>query len=564
MMARARAVTHAASGAGVALAVGAVTALVFLPAVRNGFVEFDDQQNIVDNPLFRGLDPSRLRWMLTTFHLGHWQPLSWLSLAVDHALWGLDPHGYHLTNVLLHAANAALVFVLAQRLLVRAGMAATDAGGAAAAGALLWALHPLRVESVAWVTERRDVLSTFFVLLALCAYLVPEERRGRVAWTFVWGTLATLAKASAMVLPALLVVLDVYPLGRLGGARGRSRAVWLEKVPFVALALVSMTVAVAAQRNAGALYSLADLPVAERIGGALYALGFTLWKTVLPIRLSPLYEYPFVGPLDPRALAGLLTVAGVVAVALLLGRRGHAVAAALAWYVAAIAPTLGFSQAGAQLTADRYTYVAGMAPAVLAGAVAPRARVACASVVLALAVLTLRQIPTWHDGRTLWTRAVALDPDNASARVHLANVAQLEGDVDGAMAELERVLRARPSLAEAHTELAVLLTVRGQYDEATAHYREALRLDPSPRAEVLSNMGVLLLRSGRADEALTPLREAVRQRPDLPGVHENLAYALAATGDRVAAAHELEEALRLDPGATSARQALERLRTLPP
>src|SRR5262249_49731176 len=216
----ARAVTARARTWLIAGGVALVTAAVFLPSLENGFVDLDDEYNLLENSMYRGFAPAQLRWMFTSFHLGPWQPLSWLSLAADHAFWGLDPHGYHLTNLVLHAASAALLFVLARRLLLRAGLSDVAAEGGAALGALLWALHPLRVESVAWATERRDVLSGFSFLLALLAYTLPPERAGRLPAALAAAALALLAKASTMVLPVVLVALDVYPLRRLGGTAG--------------------------------------------------------------------------------------------------------------------------------------------------------------------------------------------------------------------------------------------------------------------------------------------------------------------------------------------------------
>jgi len=540
-----------------AAAVVAITALAFLPALRNGFVEFDDQQNILENPMFRGLGPGRIGWMFTTFHMGHWQPLSWVSLGLDYTLWGLDPLGYHLTNLVLHLTSAAVLFLLARCLLSRAGIPSPGVDAGAAIGALLWAVHPLRVESVVWITERRDVLSGLFVLLALLAWIQPADRRSRLPLTLVAAVLALLSKGSAMVLPVLFVVLDVYPL--------RRRPRGLDLLPFLALAGIGAAVAVVAAGTAGAISSLATVPPVQRIAAVMFNLGFYLWKTVLPIRLQPLYAYPSLTPVDPLPLAGAATAVGVAAAAWALRQRCPALAAAFAFHLAAVAPTLGLAQAGPQLAADRYTYIAGMAWGVLAAgalvSIVPRPRLVAAPFVLVLGLLTATYIPAWRDGRTLWTRAVAMDPENVAARLHLANVSQLAGDLDGAVAQIREVLRMRPQFAEAHAELAVLLTARREFDEALTHYRTALAIDPNPRAEVLSNMGVLLMRTGKPADAIPLFRGALGRRPDLPGIHENLAQALLMVGNRGEAIAELEAALRLDPGAAAARRALTAIRS---
>lgn len=606
-----------------ALVVALVTAAASAPTLQNGFVDLDDQTNLIDNPHFRGLGAANVRWMATTFQLGHWQPLSWLSLALDHAVWGMWPTGYHLTSVLLHAANAALLFILARRLLAWAAFPAERIDAAAALGALFWAVHPLRVESVAWATERRDVLSGFFVLVALIAYVREPGGRRRPGLALAATAAALLAKASAMVVPVFLVALDVSPL--------RRRA-WLEKLPFAALAALSALIAVRASGAGGALRSFAEVPLAARLGAAMLGLGFYLWKIVLPIRLLPMYEYPLdMGPLHPLALAGLATFAAVAATAVWYRTRCPALLAALVVYVAAIAPTLGLAQSGPQIAADRYTYLAALGWSVVAGAflmatAAAIPRAAGAAAVAVLAVLSARQATAWHDARTLWTRAAAIDPQNAFAQYRLGDGARLAGDGDGAIARYREALRLRPAFAEVHSDLGAVLAARGDFDAALAHYREAIRLSPRlplahtslgvalatrgrlaeavdehrkalaidpdymeahvnlgsalddlgrldeaereyaialglrPSAEAYTDLGVLLGKTGRPAEAIAAYREALRLRPEIAAVHENLGFALAASGDRAGAIAELEATLRLDPGAARARQTLERLR----
>src|SRR6266850_2866730 len=245
--------------------VALITFVVFSPALRNGFVNWDDFETIVENQNFRGFTWSHLRWMFTTFHLGHYQPLSWLTFSLDYLLWGVEPFGYHLTNILLHSANALLFYFVTRRLLAIAAPISNAVVLHLAAGfsALIFAIHPLRVESVAWATERRDVLSGFFLLLTVLSYLKavgPEMSRtgwGRwIAVSAVLYVLSLLSKASGMTLPLVLVVLDVYPLRRLGGGVGKwfgggVRRVWLEKLPFFIAAVATGAVALTAQQRAG-------------------------------------------------------------------------------------------------------------------------------------------------------------------------------------------------------------------------------------------------------------------------------------------------------------------------
>ncbi|HLY37245.1 MAG TPA: tetratricopeptide repeat protein, partial [Candidatus Binatia bacterium] len=499
----------------------------------------------------RALGPAELHWMLTTFQLGHWQPLSWLTLALDYRVWGLDASGYHLTSLLLHVLNAVLLFALARRLLDRAGLDERRALAGAALGALLWSVHPLRVESVAWVTERRDVLATFFTLVALLAYT-----RGSIPATLAAAVFAVLAKASAMVIPVFLVILDVYPLRRLGGARGWTvRRVWLEKVPFFALAIAAAVVAAAAQRSAGALRPLAEVTLAHRAGAAMYGLGFYLWKTIVPRRLLPMYEYPLgMSPLYPLALAGVATAVVVAVAAIALRRRAPGIAAAFVAYLAAIAPTLGLAQAGPQVVADRYAYLSTIGWSIVAGGLAvagttmQRARaVAAAVAIVVLAVLTARQTTTWHDPVMLWSRVAALEPTNAFALKSLGDAARVAGDADGAIRWYERALALRP-YADAEMNLAAVLAQRGRVDDAVAHYRAAIRADPG-YAFAYTSYGVLEADRGHLDEAIAAHRRALAIDPNLMEAHANLAAALEDLGRDDEAKREYAEALRLRPSA---------------
>src|SRR5881409_2857432 len=277
------------------------TFAAFLPALQNQFMTWDDAANFLDNPHYRGLTWTHLRWMWTT-HLGHYIPLTWITLGLDYLLWGMNPVGYHLTSLLLHAANAVVFFFVVRRILTLALLGASERGLALAVSAgfaaLVFAIHPLRVESVAWATERRDVLSGLLYLLTILMYLRAYEfgARGR-GW--YWGAvavfvLALLSKSMVVYLPVVLLILDVYPLRRLGGALGwwrePARRVYVEKIPFVLLAAAASAIAVMAQVSIHAAASLAQLSVPGRLAVSAYGLSFYLEKMVDPLNLSPLYE----------------------------------------------------------------------------------------------------------------------------------------------------------------------------------------------------------------------------------------------------------------------------------
>src|SRR5947209_3141566 len=406
-----------------------VTFAAFLPVLQNQFVDWDDQRNFLDNHHYRGLGWTHLRWMWTT-HLGHYIPLTWMTLGLDYLLWGMNPVGYHLTNLLLHVANAVVFFFVVRRLLTRALSSPSERGYAlavsAGVAALVFAIHPLRVESVAWATDRRDVRSALLYLLTILVYLRASDRgeRGR-GW--YWGAvavfvLALLSKSMVVNLPVVLLILDVYPLRRLGGALGwwrePARRVYVEKIPFVLLAATASAIAVMAQVSVHAALSLAQLSVPGRLAISAYGVSFYLWKMVVPVNLSPFYER---GLIDPWATPFLLSyglVLAITAIVLALRRRVPGLLAAWLAYIVVLSPVLGIFQSGPQIAADRYTYLANLGWAILAGAAMLSCRHAtrflvrgsAVCVLVALGVLTWSQVQVWRDSKTLWTRVLAIDP----------------------------------------------------------------------------------------------------------------------------------------------------------
>src|SRR5437667_8719796 len=325
-----------------------VTFAAFLPTLQNQFVNWDDDDNFLGNPHYRGLTWTHLRWMWTT-HLGHYIPLTWLTFGLDYVLWGMNPVGYHLTSLALHMTSSVVFYAIGVRLFAAARLAPGDGVAGklgAAVAASLFAVHPLRVESVAWATERRDVLCGLFFLLAVLAYLracdtpAGEGRWRRWYWAALGlGALALLSKSMAVTLPLVLLVLDVYPLGRLGGDRGgwsgpAARWVWAEKLPFVALSAGASAMALLALEHVKGIKPIAALGVGDRVAISVYSLAFYLWKMGAPLNLSPLYELPErIEPLSRPYLGAAAVVAAVSAAALLLRRRWPALAPVWVGYV---------------------------------------------------------------------------------------------------------------------------------------------------------------------------------------------------------------------------------------
>jgi protein O-mannosyl-transferase len=530
--------------------------LAFWPTLQNGFVDWDDDKMILENPYYRGLGWSHLHWMFSTFHMGHYQPLSWMTLGLDYLLWGTEPVGYHLTSLLIHSVNALVSYFIMLRLLrlaVNVELAASDLAlrWAAWFGAMLFAIHPLRVESVAWITERRDVLSGLFFLLTILYYLkgvtpgltAPRRRLWMFSAVFFY-CLSLLSKASAITLPVVLVILDFYPLKRLRTESGAwlgpaARKVWLEKILFIPPAIGFALIALFAQSSSGALRTL-DYGVGRRFAQAFYGIAFYLWKMLIPINLSPIYGIPVhlkPGDWPPLILSGVLVVALTV---FLIARmnRWPALSAIWFYYLISLSPVLGFAQSGPQIVADRYSYLSCLGWAMLCGAaifylwqfcsrgnrggqalVFPAAPAATVLVILGL--LTWQQTQVWRDAETLWAHAVRTSPQDHWAHNFFANALVHRGMVEKGTEQYRQALQIEPDFKEAHHNLAITLATQGRLNEAIEHYRDALRIDPTYK-EAHNNLGVALANRGELTEAIEQFRQALRIDPDFKNAADNL------------------------------------------
>lgn len=554
------------------LLVGLLALVAFLPALGAGFVDWDDDRNFLSNPGYRGLGPRELHWMFTATWMGHYIPLTWLTLGLNYVVGGMDPWGYHLGNLVLHAANAALLFFVARRLLAAAAISpegnASIAWGAAVA-ALLWALHPLRVESVAWVTERRDVLCGFFYLLAVLTYLQGATRERPLSGGWLAASLAAFAaalgsKAMAMTLPVTLLVLDVYPLRRL---RLGWPALIREKLGHIGLGAVGAAVASWAVTRGAGWTSYDSYGLEARLAMTSYSFWFYPWKLIWPEGLSPLYELPaHVRLLDAEFLWPTVGMAAGTAV-LLLGRR-RLPGGLVAWLhsIIVVAPVSGIAHAGHQLAHDRYSYLSGLGFAVLAGVAVTwlgrqraRGRVsrwvfttAVATVALALAGLgagSSAQSRIWRDSESLWRAAVAADPACALCRHKLGNVLLAAGLHREAEAELTRAIALRPERGRTHDSLGALFVEEGRDREAEAEFREAMRLSPH-HGDAAANLGALYARQQKYAEAIALLRRAIALSPELSHARANLAYALDKAGVDLARGGKPAEAAALFAEAT--------------
>lgn len=559
----------------------ALTFTVFLPALHNGFVNWDDFENLRDNYFYRGLGWTQLKWMFTTFHMGPYQPLTWMSFGLDYLIWGMSPFGYHLTSVVLHSLNALLSCLIFRRLLAAAVRPETapsaeiELAAAAVFAALFFAVHPLRVESVAWATERRDVLSGFFYLLTVLLYLIPrsagDEDAGfwrRHALPAAACLLALLSKGMAVSLPVVLILLDIYPLGRLPADPRKwfsraTRPVWLEKTPYLLLAAVFGAAGYIGQAMVGG--GIAD-PEPGAVGRAVLAAAFYIRKTLFPFHLSPLYKVPGGSELNRLLWLSGAALSAITAGVVLMRRRWPAGAAVWFYYLAVLAPVLGVLQFGHQMVGDRYSYLPCLGFAALFGAgllvclrtrrwfVKPACSVIACLIITALAALTWRQEKVWRDSWSLWSHTAALQPELGLARVVLGGELAARGDLAGAADYFKEAIRISPGTPTAHYCLGNILLSQGKAAEAAAEYREELRRYPD-YAAAHNNLANALA----GEEAIRHYREALRLNPDFAEAHYNLGGALIKRGDYAEAAREYTEVLRINPNFEQARYKLKDL-----
>ncbi len=533
----------------------AATALAYAQVRGHAFVELDDPQYVFGNAVVQaGLTRDGVRWAFTTTYLANWHPLTWLAHMLDCELFGLDAGAHHLVSLGLHLANTALVLLVLARL--------TGSAGRSAWVAALFALHPLHVESVAWISERKDVLSSLFGLLAIAAYARHATRPSvaRLAVVAVCLALGLAAKPMLVSLPVVLLLLDAWPLGRFPAVP--LRRLLLEKLPLAGLAAGSAAATLYAQRSFGSLASLEVVPLAARVGNAAVAYVAYLAKAFWPHPLAAYYPHPGPRPLWLVALAVAL-LAGLTVGAWRGRARRPWLLVGWLWYAVTLLPVIGLVQSGYQGMADRYTYLPllGIFVVVVWSAAElcerlPRARRAAlalgAAVLTALTAVTWLQAARWRDSLTLLEHTLRVTGPNPVAHLALGSALAREGRIDDAVAQIRAALEREPRLPEAHYNLAVLLARQGQLDEAISHYTAALETAPR-EARIHVQLGVALATRGRIDEAIARYREAVRLEAELAEARSNLGLALASRGELDAAAAELREALRRRPGFAAAR-----------
>jgi protein O-mannosyl-transferase len=572
-----------------------VTIGLYWPATRCGFVNYDDNLYITENPhVMAGLNWQGVKWAFFNRVAGNWHPLTVMSHMLDCQLFGLQPWGHHLINVLLHALNAMLVFVLLQRL--------TGALWRSVLVAALFGWHPLHVESVAWVAERKDVLSTFFGLLALLSYVCYVEKskvrspRSRLFYglTLLFFGLGLMSKPMLVTWPFVMLLLDYWPLQRVSSfkylvsspgttssstpngtpnapardssmLRTRLSTLVFEKLPFFGLAAAASIVTYVVQKHSGAMEMVHNLSLGARSGNALISYCRYLGKLFRPVDLAVFYPHPGNWPVTEVLLAAGF-IFSVTVLCIMARRQYPFLLVGWLWYVGTLVPVIGLIQAGEQAMADRYTYIPSLGILILTiwgmYELGRRWRhqalvwsvAGGAAIVLCLG-MTRQQLGYWQNDETLFRHALAVTENNFLAHNGLGFALGAKGQIDEAINQCREAIRLKPDFAKAHNNLGTALGIKGQTPEAVSEFQEAIRLAPK-YADAHYNLGTTLFKTGQIDEAIGQFREAVRLKPDFSDAHFNLGFALATKGQIDEAISQYEQTIRLKPDDAEARSNL--------
>ncbi len=597
---------------GICLLLAAATLAVWWPVIHCDFLNYDDPDYFTNNShVLGGLTRANVVWAFTTGHASNWHPLTWISLMLDAELFGKGPAGPHFTNLLFHTANAVLVFLLLRRLTcLREDAPARQAAATwrSAMVAALFALHPLHVESVAWVSERKDVLSAFFGLLSLLSYAwyareskVPGSKFKIVyALALMFFALGLMGKPMLVTLPLIMLLLDFWPLQRFDAPAFRHLLV--EKIPFFVFSAASCIVTFIVQQKGGAVASLVKIAIPDRIENTLISYARYLGKTFWPATLAAPYPLPPHWPMLLVLLAFVL-FAGLGAAAIGFRKKYPFGFTGWFWFVIMLVPVIGLVQVGNAAMADRYTYLpligVFLVLAWSGGVAYENGRVpklllvgAAAAVLAACAGHTRRQLEFWRNNETLFRHALAVTKDNFTAEINLGtwlskkgempeamelfhqalllrpddpdvlfnlgNAFARLGDWDNAIANYQRARQSAPPPADLLNNLGLALASKRQFAKAAANFEAALKLDPDS-ADTHNNLAAVLFMEQQFDQAAQQYREALRLAPDDPRIYVNLGDTLARLGQTAEAAKCYQEALRLDPGDPSLEARLKSL-----
>jgi len=585
----------------VCLLLAAATLVLYNPVTHHPFVNYDDDKYITSNPHVReGLTWDTFTWALTSTEQANWHPLTWISHEFDVSLFRLNPAGHHFTNVVLHIANVVLLFLLLWR--------ATRRLGASLVVAALFAVHPINVESVVWIAERKNVLCTLFFFLTIGAYGWYVQKPSWKRYLAVFGLFAAglASKPMVITLPFVLLLLDYWPLARTTGPAPRtwSKLFW-EKVPLFALSAASAAITVVAQKSGGAIRSVAEISLAARLKDLPYAYAMYLWKAIWPATLGPFYPHPGDSLAFWKSLLSLTILIAITAIVLRFREKRYLLVG-WCWFLGTMVPVIGLVSIGEALIADRYAYIPligiflaivfAIADVIEAKKVPAAVPVAAAAMILAgLAWMTHRQIGYWQTNEALWSHALAVTPDNFVAENNLGGALILVGREEEAHPHFERAAQLNPQDPMSRANLGTYSMTHGHLSEAIQEYQETVKLtsDPSFLAQTYANLGMaqrslgqsdharasfeqalkldhrqfiawaglglLAEREGKNAEAVDDFSRSVELQPTASG-YLQLGHAFEQTNQPAQAFAAYQQALKIDPNLADAQQALDRLK----
>jgi len=566
--------------------VSMLTFLVYLSSLHNEFVMWDDNLYVYENPHIHPVNAAFFRWAFSNFYGANWHPLTWISHAMDYAAWGLNPMGHHLTNNILHAVNTFIVVILVAKLLEarrtsrqqNPPLLPSQEGSyivIAAVTGLLFGLHPLHVESVAWVSERKDLLCAMFFLLSILAYTKyvsiggGSRNKHYILVVFLFA-LALLSKPMAVSLPVVLLILDWHPFNRISSMKSFLSA-FLEKLPLIALSLVSSVLTVLAQKAGGALQTFEVITFSSRVLVAAESLLSYLWKMVLPMNLIPYYPYPKnISLFSTEYLLSVVLVFGITGACIIMVKKQKLWLSVWGYYVLTLLPVLGIVQVGSQAMADRYTYLPSLGPFLLISLIAsglwqksPLRRawaglviVVAILVISSLSFLTYQQIAIWKDSLTLWSYVA--DRERQDTPLVHSNLGLVYNRLNMPEKTIEQYLtaiRLQPDFLEAHYNLGVFYQERNIFDKAMEQYLIAIKLKPD-YVEARDNLGNIYQTLSMPDKAMEQYLINTKQAPDDAEAHFNLGALYYRTGQMENARRELTAGLKIRPDDQRAQQLL--------
>ncbi len=581
-----------------AVSIALITFIAYLSSLQNDFINWDDDLYVINNVHIRSFDLNFLKWLFFDFYASYWAPLTWTSHAVDYAVWGLNPWGHHLVNNIFHAVNTFLVVITARRLLdawnetsLKQGMTKIlseremlVAGGTVG---VLFGLHPLHVESVVWVAERKDLLCALFFLLSIISYTAYVRGEGHRAArkelsfrffdkyyliTIGFFILALFSKPMAVTLPAVLLILDWYPFQKIKTSAAFRKAI-VEKVPFIALSLGMSVIILLAHKAGGAIAPITMVPLSTRAIVSAHSLIAYLGMMIWPLNLLPVYTYPTAATvLSFKYLSSIMLVIGITIACVVKAKNNRLWLAAWSYYIITLLPVLGIVQVGPQAMADRFTYLPSLAPFFLVGLAAawiakhafagtgtgaPVKGVIIAAafaVCAAMSYVTYEQIGIWKNGIVLWTYVIDRDPARAFFAYNNRGVCyEKAGRIDKAVDDYQKTISLNPGDDQAYFNLGVIYHRAGAQDKAIEYYSDSLAINPN-RSEAFHNRGVIYSQNGQPDKALDDFDRAIELNPDMDIAYYNRATLYLRTNRRDLALSDFRKAC--DLGSKDACSAL--------